>query len=204
TITYTLYYKNTGNTELKDIILTDYLPNNSITTYYLGSLTQAQDGTITIDYYITEPPGSNITNKAEIIAKTECDETIASSSSLSTYILDKRYILHIPKDYPTIQKTINVARENSTIYVSSGTYQEAITINKGISLIGNNATITAEGLWTDAIRFEGKDTDKATITGFTIIGADGNGISCTNGSPTIVNNRISDMDYCGKGAWGKT
>ncbi|MEW6104207.1 MAG: hypothetical protein AB1630_10440, partial [bacterium] len=127
----------------------------------------------------------------------------ASSCSLSTYILDKRYILHIPEDYPTIQSSIDVARENSTIYVSFGTYNEAITINKAISLIGENATITASGL-ENGVTFEGSNTNKATITGFTIIGAYNYGISCTNGSPTIVNNRISDMDYCGKGAWGKT
>ena len=106
--------------------------------------------------------------------------------------------LYVPGGYATIQSAVNAASAGDTIYVSAGTYNEAVYINKGIALVGvGTPTITASGLGeTNAVTFEDIDTDSALISGFKITGATGNypngsGIYCNNGSPTISSNTIS-------------
>jgi nitrous oxidase accessory protein NosD len=44
----------------------------------------------------------------------------------------------VPVDYPTIQAAIDNAPSGSTIYVKNGVYKELLTINKPLSLIGEN------------------------------------------------------------------
>ncbi len=49
----------------------------------------------------------------------------------------------VPDDYPTITDAIGNATDGTTIYVRQGTYQEhSLTINKTLSLIGENANTT--------------------------------------------------------------
>ena len=50
--------------------------------------------------------------------------------------------LTVPDDYPTIQEAINNANNGDTIFVKSGTYHESISIDKSISLIGENPEST--------------------------------------------------------------
>ncbi|MEW6619684.1 MAG: right-handed parallel beta-helix repeat-containing protein [bacterium] len=99
------------------------------------------------------------------------------------------------KPYRTIQKGINVCSIGGTVFVSAGTYNEAIYINKNIALIGagaNICTITAQGISnTNTVTFNGSNAN-GTITGFRITGAPGGyyGIFCTNASPTVIDNTI--------------
>ncbi len=44
----------------------------------------------------------------------------------------------VPDDYPTIQAAINGASEGDEVFVRSGTYSEDLTINKALSLVGEN------------------------------------------------------------------
>jgi nitrous oxidase accessory protein len=48
----------------------------------------------------------------------------------------------VPDNYPTIQAAIDNASAGDTIFVRNGTYNQTITINKPISLIGENAQTT--------------------------------------------------------------
>ncbi|MEW6606801.1 MAG: right-handed parallel beta-helix repeat-containing protein [bacterium] len=128
--------------------------------------------------------------------------------------------LYVPSGtYTTIQSAIDAAVNGDTIYVGSGTYNEAIYINKRISIIGagaNVCTITAISLGnTNTVTFDGENAN-GTITGFTVTGEmtitdfpltrasrggfynTGNGIYCLNGAnPTIINNTISGHTVCG-------
>lgn len=55
--------------------------------------------------------------------------------------------LVIPDNYPTIQKAVNAANPNDTVYVREGTYYEQVTVNKPLILQGEsrNATIMDGG-----------------------------------------------------------
>jgi len=44
----------------------------------------------------------------------------------------------VPDDYPTIQGAINAANDEDTVFVRNGTYYENVTVNKTISLTGEN------------------------------------------------------------------
>jgi len=48
----------------------------------------------------------------------------------------------VPDDYPTIQAAIDNANAGDTVFVRSGTYNQTITINKSINLIGEGADST--------------------------------------------------------------
>jgi len=113
-------------------------------------------------------------------------------------VLTEAKDIYVPGSYTTIQAAVNAANNGDTIYVSAGTYNEVVSINKGIALVGNGTpTITASGLgYTNAVIFDGNATNNASISGFKITGAteswpNGSGIYCTNGSPTINHNTIS-------------
>jgi parallel beta-helix repeat protein len=71
-------------------------------------------------------------------------------------------------NYTDIQTAIDNAEDGDTIYVWAGYYNENITVNKGISLIGNgtsNTTINGSG-HQDAIKIIADDVN---ITGFTLL-----------------------------------
>ena len=48
----------------------------------------------------------------------------------------------VPDDYPTIQEAIDAASPRDTIFVKAGTYYEHVSINKSISLIGEDRNLT--------------------------------------------------------------
>lgn len=109
----------------------------------------------------------------------------------------------VPDDYPTIQEAINNASEGDTIFVRAGNYNEHLTIDKSISLIGedeNTTIIDGSGIGTvvsvtsNSTRVEGF-TIQDSYTAVWLEGA------CNN---TIIRNNISNnsngiwiLDYNG-------
>jgi hypothetical protein len=49
-------------------------------------------------------------------------------------------------DYTTIQSAINAASDGDVIMVAAGTYNEALNINKGVTILGANADIDGNGV----------------------------------------------------------
>ena len=76
-------------------------------------------------------------------------------------------VINVPDDYPTIQSAINNATTGDTILVAGGTYNEHLTINKSIALVGAGIglTILNGTLVATAIQIT---TDNVTVKGFTI------------------------------------
>jgi len=103
TITYTIVYENTGQATLTDVFIEDTLPNGSIQTFTIGTLTPQEEGSKTIDYYITETITSTIVNRATITA-TYPYGTISNSSSITTRVIGVPKIT-IEKEGPEIIKT---------------------------------------------------------------------------------------------------
>ena len=50
-------------------------------------------------------------------------------------VLTEAVDLYVPGGYATIQSAVNAANSGDTIYVSAGTYNEAVYVNKGIALV---------------------------------------------------------------------
>lgn len=76
-------------------------------------------------------------------------------------------IVHVEQGSQTIQEAVNNATPGSVIQVANGTYNEALTINKSITLIGQGIgkTILNGTLTTTAIQIMASDV---TVQGFTI------------------------------------
>ena len=114
-------------------------------------------------------------------------------------------IVNVPADQPTIQAGIDAAVNGDTVWVASGTYNEAINFN-GKSIIvesqdGPKATIIdATGLNTSVVKFISGEGNASVLRGFRITGGDGTvvgssrvggGIYAT-GSPTVEQCEIID------------
>ena len=48
----------------------------------------------------------------------------------------------VPDDYPTIQQAVNAAGTGDMVYVRAGTYYEHVTINKSLTLQGEDRETT--------------------------------------------------------------
>ncbi len=103
-----------------------------------------------------------------------------------------------PGNYTAIQTAIDDANPGDTVYVFNGTYNENITINKGLSLVGedrDNTIINSSGVY--GIRVT---ADSVGISGFTIDrlvpGYVGSGVYVTNAQYVyITDNTIRKSDY---------
>jgi len=89
----------------------------------------------------------------------------------------------VPDDYPTIQEAINSANEGDTIFVRNGTYSEVVTVNKPVSLVGEDPNST---IINGTVLIESSNVEVARLC---IEG--GQGISLGNVKGCVVNNTIS-------------
>ena len=100
------------------------------------------------------------------------------------------------KDHPfaSIADTIAAAPEYYTILVAPGSYDEVITINKNINLVGTGPTSTVidAGGGADAVIVDISSDDMCKIQGLTIKNGN-NGINCKNGKVSIRNNVITEI-----------
>ena len=129
-----------------------------------------------------------------------------SSVKTNVLIMDPRVIYVGPGNFSTIQAAINNATAGDTILVANGTYKEQITINKTLSLIGQNRSNTV-------IDANGSDyavkivSSNVTLSGFTIRNQSGadptqgpggiwiNGFSSTVSNVTIANCTVTKSLY---------
>jgi parallel beta-helix repeat protein len=75
--------------------------------------------------------------------------------------------IRVPEDFPTIQEAINAASPGNIIFVKAGIYGENVTINKAVSLVGEDpATTIIDGGGVGTV--VNITADNARLTGFTI------------------------------------
>lgn len=75
-------------------------------------------------------------------------------------------VIYVPNDYEKIQWTINNASAGSTIFVSSGIYYEHLTIDKALTLQGENQESIIDGNCTGDVIIV--TADNVNISGFKI------------------------------------
>ena len=108
---------------------------------------------------------------------------------------------NIDNGYSTIQKAINNASNQDSIYVYNGIYNETIKINKSINLITENndkTIIDYKGNKTEEIAIITITSDNCTINGIRINNLNKNikltGILIKSSNNTIINNTITNTD----------
>jgi len=113
-----------------------------------------------------------------------------SEGNLSHTIVDgsvtvSSAIITVPDDYPTIQEAIDAAGPGDTIQVAAGTYYERVTVNKTVTLIGEDplTTIIDRDVYV-------KNVSNVVISRFTIIHLNGNGIILEYCRNSTINNNI--------------
>jgi hypothetical protein len=92
--------------------------------------------------------------------------TLNNAFPFASSITSSSNPIRVPEDFQTIQEAINNASSGDTIIVANGTYNEHLTINKSIILIGagNNQTILNDAIADTAVTIT---ADNVTIKGFT-------------------------------------
>src|SRR3989344_1682887 len=108
---------------------------------------------------------------------------------------------NVENDSVAIQKAVDSARSGDTINVAAGTYEENLTVNKNLTLVGTDgaADTTINGD-SDAVLSITSDVTVLEISGFTITGG-GKGIT-TSGSLTGATVNIHDVIVTGNTAAG--
>jgi parallel beta-helix repeat protein len=105
--------------------------------------------------------------------------------------------LVVPDDYATIGWAMGNATAGDTVYVRSGTYNESLTIDKPLSLIGEDMRSTiifSEGTHGSGHTITIK-ADNVTISGFSLQGnGSGYGIYLRRSYATIRNMEIKEFD----------
>ena len=104
----------------------------------------------------------------------------------------------VPDDFPTIQQAINYAGEGDLINVRNGTYPEHVTVNKSVSLVGENRLATViDGSLTGIVVLI--TSPNVVLRGFTVrnsgYGPYDAGIWITTGNATIAGNQIVDNSW---------
>jgi len=110
----------------------------------------------------------------------------------------------VPDDYERIQWAIGNATDGDTILVRAGTYYEHVTIDKPISLIGENRTTTiidANDESEAAIRIEASNI---SINGFTIQNGGMHGVLCSNERDIKIERNIIKDSFRGVCFWNST
>jgi len=97
--------------------------------------------------------------------------------------------IYVPTQYSTIQAAVDAALSGDTIQVAAGTYYEQITINKTITIIGENPKTTIVDGAQNGTVFYIEDSKNVRITGFTIRNAG------SNYSAIIAEREIVGSDY---------
>ncbi|OIP42241.1 hypothetical protein AUJ95_01945 [Candidatus Desantisbacteria bacterium CG2_30_40_21] len=189
---------------IKDTVTIATANTNEYGSY---TITNLQEGTYTM--YISR--GGHESAEATITIK-------ADKTSYNDFNMDNNYLFYVDDDvkqyangslkypYNRIQQAVNDCLPSScTVSVAEGIYNESVSINKELALIGAGATrttITAAGLSsTNTVTLSAK----ASISGFKITGATrswfngGIGIYCIGSatSSTITNNIISGNSWNG-------
>lgn len=111
--------------------------------------------------------------------------------ALSPTMADDLYVL----EGQSIQNAINISNPGDTIYVASGTYNEKITINKSITLIGQGETTIVNLSSGGSVTI---NSNSVKLKGFNIINSSGYGISLNSNDCNITGNYMSNNGY---GMW---
>lgn len=105
--------------------------------------------------------------------RTRADRRVDDADSLR----DRETSVVVGRDAPTIQGAVAAAPPNTTVVVPSGTYTEHVTVDKPITLRGDDATLDGGGIGT-VIEVR---ADDVAVTGLTIRGV-GNATRAGNAS----------------------
>ncbi|UCC58694.1 MAG: right-handed parallel beta-helix repeat-containing protein [Candidatus Bathyarchaeum sp.] len=153
----------------------------------------------------------------------EDNESYSVSASSSIQIM-------VPDDYPTIQEAIVHAAEGATITVKDGTYYEAVTVNKKLTLIGvdypvidsnesrSTVMITADGVTLQGFNVTncgyssepfGGGIELSGVRDCVIVGNNAydnkrNGISLTNSNYNKIENNICANNSDGIRLWSRS
>jgi parallel beta-helix repeat protein len=106
----------------------------------------------------------------------------------------------IQNPYNTIQEGVDGASSGDTVFIANWTYNEAITVNKTLTLLGEDSTKTIidGGGSTNVVRIT---TDNVTIEGLTIQNGDRGILIDYSDNCTIIGNTIIDQDDHGIYVW---
>jgi parallel beta-helix repeat protein len=123
-------------------------------------------------------------------------------------------IINIPADYSTIQQGIYASNNGDTVLVQPGIYYENINFNGHNIVLGSLFLTTGDTSYIEqtvidgdsagtVVTFENNEDSTAILIGFTIRGGTaycpdiGGGIFCTNSSPRIIGNIITEnLSWC--------
>lgn len=140
-------------------------------------------------HFLWDTPHSEGMYNVTVYAVPMADETIVDNNALSLNVR-----VRIPKtieveENRSIQDAIDSACPGDTVQVAAGTFDEHLTINKSLSLvggIGGTTVIDGDGTGTVVHIL----ADNVTLNGFTVRnGEKGICLECCDGN-TVVNNRI--------------
>jgi parallel beta-helix repeat protein len=96
--------------------------------------------------------------------------------------------------FTSIQEAVTYANEGNTIYVCSGTYYEHLTIDKSLTIIGEDmATTIIDGEDYGKVIFV--TSDDVSISGFKIQNGEYGIYLEETGSTSVIHNKIRDYDY---------
>jgi parallel beta-helix repeat protein len=164
-----VHVQNVGLNDETEIVLHLLINETTVRTAQVASMQIGSSYSLSYRWTPRDEAKYNVTGYAlPLMGEENAFNNVASKNVAVSYVI------RVPVDFMTIKEAVQAASPGDTIRVASGTYFEHVTIDKPVTLVGENVNDTivdGDGTWR-VIQVLGPETYGQTvaskISGFTI------------------------------------
>jgi parallel beta-helix repeat protein len=129
--------QNWGQNDETNLVLQFLIDGTIVDSIQISFLSAGSSHTLSCPWSAETEGTHNVTAHAPpVVGEDNVLNNVKSTGVLVSYVID------VPLHFPTIQEAIGAASSGDTIHVASGTYHEDLTVDRSVTLAGENRNTT--------------------------------------------------------------